>query len=77
MKLRSDEERGVLICFLLERRETLIGKQKEKFISDVCAFVYLLTGTKYCIHLESTIAPKYIRDFYDLYSQAIILVEIK
>ena len=53
------------------------GKQKEKFISDVCAFVYLLTGTKYCIHLESTIAPKYIRDFYDLYSQAIILVEIK
>lgn len=53
------------------------GKQKEKFISDVCAFVYLLTGTKYCIHLESTIAPKYIRGFYDLYSQAIILVEIK
>ncbi|UTC50658.1 hypothetical protein [Treponema sp. OMZ 855] len=53
------------------------GKQKEKFISDVCAFVYLLTGTKYCIHLESTIAPKYIRGFYDVYSQAIILVEIK
>ena len=52
------------------------GKQKEKFISDVCAFIYLLTGNKYCINLESTITPKYICDFYNLYSQAIILVEV-